>query len=151
MLEQIFISSARHGIAIAQSSIALEAGQGIVGDRYFGKHDYPGQNLTLVEAEEIEAFCAMHGREIDLSLTRRNLVTRGIRLNDLVGKEFRLGSAVLRGIELCEPCASLGKRLADETLTPAAVVKYWQGKVGLRADVILSGMVSLGDRIAVPA
>lgn len=149
MLEQIFISSARHGIAIAQSSIALEAGQGIVGDRYFGKHDYPGQNLTLVEAEEIEAFCAMHGREIDLSLTRRNLVTRGIRLNDLVGKEFRLGSAVLRGIELCEPCASLGKRLADETLTPAAVVKHWQGRGGLRADVIRSGMVSQGDRIAV--
>lgn len=149
MIELIYISNARHGVGIAQPAVALEAGQGIVGDRYFGKNDYPGQNLTLVEAEEIEAFCTTHGRQIDLSLTRRNLVTRGIRLNDLVGKDFRLGGALLHGVELCEPCSSLGKRLAGGTLTPAAVVKHWVGRGGLRAEVLDSGRVELGDRLEI--
>src|SRR6187402_2982755 len=66
----------------------IVAGDGIEGDRYFGAHKEPGQNLTFVEAEEIEAFLQEFQRPHDLSITGRNVVTRGVRLNDLVGKEF---------------------------------------------------------------
>jgi len=115
-----------------------------VGDRYSGQAVYPGQNLTLVEAEEIELFCAEQRRLPDLSLTRRNLVTRGVRLNALLGVEFTIGEVRLRGVELCEPCASLGLRLSSETLAPAAVVKHWLGRGGLRVDVLSGGEIVRG-------
>ena len=115
-----------------------------MGDRYSGQAVYPGQNLTLVEAEEIELFCAEQRRLPDLSLTRRNLVTRGVRLNALLGVEFTIGEVRLRGVELCEPCASLGLRLSSETLAPAAVVKHWLGRGGLRVDVLSGGEIVRG-------
>ena len=65
----------------------------------------------------------------DLSLTRRNLATRGVRLNGLVNAEFTIGNVRLRGVELCEPCILLGSSLASESLAPAAVVKYWVGAI----------------------
>ncbi len=124
-------------------------GQGIVGDRHCGRADWAGQQLTLVEAEEIEAFCAATGRELDLSLTRRNVVTRGLRLNALVGKRFRLGDCELLGVELCEPCRTLGARLANAALDAPGVVKYWRGRGGLRADVLVGASLKLGDALLV--
>lgn len=124
---------------------------GIPGDRNFGKRIHPGQNLTLVEAEEIELFCAEHSRPADLSLTRRNLVTRGVRLNDLVNVEFTIGNVRLRGIELCEPCILLGTGLSSESLTAAAVVKHWVHRGGLLADVLSSGEIVRGARIETDA
>ena len=149
-IEKIFISPERGAAQVECERIAVEAGKGTLGDRYIGLHAYPGQNLTLVEAEEIELFCAQQGLAPDLSLTRRNLVTRGIRLNALVGCEFSIGEVRLRGVELCEHCASLGQRLSSAALTPAAVVKYWLGRGGLRVDVLSGGEIvrAAGLRIA---
>ena len=149
IIEKIFISAERGGLQVDCERAVLEAGMGIVGDRSFGKNAYPGQSVTLVEAEEIECFCAERGRPVDLAMTRRNLVTRGVRLNELVGREFRVGSARLRGVELCEPCASLGQRLADASLAPAEVVRRWVGHGGLLADVLESGIVQPGDELVV--
>lgn len=146
-IEKIFISPQHGSLQIACEEVVLEAGMGIVGDRSFGQNAYPGQSVTLVEAEEIERFCAERGRSVDLAMTRRNLVTRGVRLNDLVGREFRIGSARLRGVELCEPCSALGRLLADSTLAPAEVVRRWVGRGGLMAEVLVSGVVAVGDRI----
>ncbi|MCK9189125.1 hypothetical protein [Acidithiobacillus sp.] len=128
-------------------NLKLESGLGLVGDRNFGKNTYPGQNATLVEAEEIERFCMENARTIDLSITRRNIVTRGIHLNDLVGKEFTIGTARLRGVELCEPCSILGRNLSSESLSAEAVIKRWVGCGGLRADIIASGAIDRGSRI----
>lgn len=144
-IEKIFISAERGGLQVDCERAALEAGMGIVGDRSFGKTAYPGQSVTLVEAEEIERFCAEQGRPVDLAMTRRNLVTRGVRLNELVGREFRVGSARLRGVELCEPCSTLGRLLADASLAPAEVVRRWVGCGGLLAEVLASGSVAPGD------
>ena len=149
IVERIFISPEPGGAQRECGRIRLETGEGIVGDRNFGKRVYPGQNITLVEAEEIERFCREHGRAIDLSMTRRNLVTRGIGLNDLVGKTFTIGTAQLAGVELCEPCASLGKTLADESLSAAAVIRHWMGHGGLRADVVGAGEIVPGTSIEV--
>lgn len=148
-VERIFISPERGGAQRECGRIHLEIGEGIVGDRNFGKRVYPGQNITLVEAEEIERFCGEHGRAIDLSMTRRNLVTRGVRLNELVGKTFTIGTAQLAGVELCEPCASLGQALADESLSAAAVIRHWLGHGGLRANVVGAGEIGVGAGIEV--
>jgi len=148
-VERLFISCEPKGALQERDTIRLERGQGIVGDRHFGRSDWAGQNLTLVEAEEIERFCTESGRPTDLSITRRNLVTRGVRLNDLVGKTFTIGSARLHGVETCEPCGDLGRALATEALPAAAVVKRWVGRGGLRATVIESGEIAVGDGMAV--
>lgn len=147
IVEKIFISPQRGGVQVEREQAALEAGKGIVGDRSFGRNAYPGQSVTLVEAEEIERFCAERGRSVELDMTRRNLVTRGVRLNDLVGREFRVGKALLLGVELCEPCSALGHALADASLAPAEVVRRWLGRGGLLADVLASGSVAPGDCI----
>ena len=143
-VEHIYISPARGERQIEQQSITVAAGAGIEGDRYFGRLDEPGQNITLVEAEEIEAFIREYGHGPDPSITHRNLVTRGVRLNALVGKEFTVGSVRLRGVELCEPCLGLGKALALPELGPDVVVKRLLHRAGLRADVLTSGVIARG-------
>lgn len=120
---------------------------GVVGDRNFGVHKHPGQNLTLVEAEEIERFCAEQARAPDLSLTRRNLVTRGVRLKDLVNREFAVGDVKLRGVELCEPCVILGSALSNELLPTSSVIKRWVGRGGLRVDVLSDGEIIRGAQV----
>jgi MOSC domain-containing protein YiiM len=147
MIERIFISPDRGAAQISLERAEVKASLGIVGDRNFGKAAHPGQNLTLVEAEEIEAFCHLHRRTIDHSIIRRNLVTRGVRLNALVGKEFRVGEVLLLGVELCEPCAIVGKLLASSELTPPQVVKYWVGRAGLRVDVLVGGVLTVGSAV----
>jgi MOSC domain-containing protein YiiM len=148
-IEKIFISAERGGLQVDCARVALVTGMGIVGDRSFGKNAYPGQSVTLVEAEEIELFCAEQGRTVDLAMTRRNLVTRGVRLNGLVGREFMVGTARLRGVELCEPCSALGQLLADTSLAPAEVVRRWVGRGGLLAEVLESGSIAPGERLVV--
>lgn len=149
IVERIFVSRTPGGAQHECERIRLERDQGIVGDRHFGRNDWPGQNLTLVEAEEIERFCAEFGRPTDLAMTRRNLITRGVRLNALVGRTFTIGNVTLCGIETCEPCSSLGRALADEALPAAAVVRRWVGCGGLRAMVVDSGEITVGATIMI--
>jgi MOSC domain-containing protein YiiM len=146
-VERIFTSPASGDAQVEHASVEFVAGLGIRGDRYFGRNDEPGQNVTLVEAEEVEAFLDSLGRPRNLSVTNRNLVTRGVRLNELVGKEFTVGGVQMLGVELCEPCLSLGARLASEQITAAAVVKRLVHRAGLRASVLSSGPVSAGARV----
>jgi MOSC domain-containing protein YiiM len=144
-IERIFIRPPGGDPTVEQQSVRVVAGAGIEGDRYFGVHDEPGQNVTFVEAEAIEAFSKEHRRRVDLSATGRNVVTRGVRLNELVGREFVVGSVRFRGVELCEPCLTLGEALASPTLSPARVVKHWAHRGGLRADALTSGELSVGS------
>lgn len=147
VVERLFLSHTRGAAQRECRQLELLAGQGVVGDRHFSRADWSGRQLTLVEAEEIERFCAHSGRDNDLSITRRNLVTRGVRLNQLVGRRFRIGDCLLLGVETCEPCRTLGQRLANEVLSPTEVVKYWVGRGGLRADVLTSGLLACGDAL----
>jgi MOSC domain-containing protein YiiM len=146
-VERIFTSPERGASQIERERIALVRGMGAVGDRNFGVSRHPGQNLTLVEAEEIERFCAEQARVSDLSLTRRNLITRGVRLNDLVNREFSIGGVKLRGVELCEPCTILGGALSSESLPTPSVIKRWVGRGGLRVDVLSDGEIVRGAKI----
>jgi len=146
-VEHIFIRQNGLATQLERDQVNVVTDSGIEGDRYFASHDEPGQNLTLVEAEEIETFIRQQMLPNDLSITRRNFITRGVRLNELVGREFMVGDVRLLGIELCEPCESLGKLLAHEGLSAVEVVKQLSHKAGLRADVLSSGVVTRGAKI----
>ena len=147
-IERIYIASQARGALVERSEIHVVAGAGIDGDRYYKANDEPGQNITLVEAEVIDAYNANFGTRHALSCTRRNLVTRGVRLNPLVGREFMIGSVRLRGVELCEPCMGLGKAMATEGVTPADVVKFLTHRAGIRADVLSSGTIAAGAEVS---
>jgi MOSC domain-containing protein YiiM len=147
-IERIFLTSEPGGALIEVPHVRVLAGAGIEGDRYFKAKDEPGQNITLVEAEVIEAFNANFGARHELSCTRRNLVTRDVRLSLLVGKEFFVGSVRLRGVELCEPCIGLGEAMASEGVTPPAAVKYLVHRAGIRADVVSSGTIAIGAEVS---
>ena len=115
-------------------------GRGLEGDRYFDHpRPAPQRELTLVEAEAIEAFRSEFKIDFDLSGTRRNVVTRGVPLNHLVGKEFWIGEVKARGIQLCEPCATL-QRLSHPKVLPGLIHRG-----GLRAQILTEGMIRVGE------
>ncbi len=128
---------------VSSPSVMLRAGEGIVGDRYAkaSNRKGPDNELTLIEAENIEAFNATFGTHLSMDAPRRNLVTRGVRLNDLCGKRFTAGGLLLEGIELCEPCRLFKIRTDPRTL------EFFAGKGGLRARVLSTGVLKVGDAV----
>lgn len=147
-VEAICIASTEHGRQERLTQANIVAGAGLVGDRYFGARPRDsGQNVTVVELEEIERFKRETGENIGIDATRRNIVTRGIRLDALVGREFTIGNVRLRGVELCEPCRVLGDNLKSETLSAADVVRRFVHRAGLRADALSDGTIKVGDPI----
>lgn len=147
MIEKIYIAPARRANQIELNVAELVQGKGIIGDRNFDKSTWPGQNITFIEIEEIENFNRIFNRNINSSSTRRNVITRGIRLNELVGKVFIIGECRFRGIELCEPCSILGEILEDQSMKKHDVVRAFVNKGGLRADVLSSGNISVNMKI----
>ena len=134
----------------SRSEVRALPGKGLEGDRYFaGKGTFspnpqkPDFEITLVEKEKIEAFAAESGLPFTASHARRNLVTEGVDLNALAGKEFLVGEVRLRGIRLCEPCSYLAKTTFPETLRGLV------HKGGLRAQIVSEGTIRLGDAVVV--
>jgi MOSC domain-containing protein YiiM len=139
-----------------QSSVPMEsreevtaiAGRGIDGDRYFhgvghwSKSPGVSREITLIEIEAIEALNREKDIHLDLSATRRNVVTRGVSLNHLVGREFRVGCVRLLGTRLCEPCVYL------EGLTQKGVLAGLTHRGGLRADIVAGGTIRVGDLVS---
>ncbi|GAB3484915.1 MOSC domain-containing protein [Marinomonas epiphytica] len=145
MITGIFIASQHDSVQQEMTAVKVTKGKGIVGDRHYGLMQEEGQNITFVESEAIQAFNEEFGQVITLSDTRRNIVTQGVSLNQLVGKEFSVGTVRFYGVELCEPCAQLGQKLATSQCHPAQVVAAWHHRGGLRADVLSSGVLGVGD------
>lgn len=143
MIEKIFISPSRGEQQLDLMFAEIVEGKGVVGDRNFGLSNWPGQNITFIETEEIEGFNTKFNRNIDPSATRRNIITKGIRLNELVGKVFTIGECSFRGVELCEPCSIVGELLENESMKKHEVIRALVGKGGLRADALSSGKISV--------
>jgi MOSC domain-containing protein YiiM len=140
-VEEINIGPERTLPAPVERASAV-AGKGLDGNRYFFPDGAaPGTALTLIAAEALEAMAAEHGIEITAAESRRNVLTRGIDLNALVGKRFRVGEVECLGVELCEPCQSL------EMLTKPGVIKGLVHRGGLNADILTDGQIAVGDPV----
>ena len=119
------------------------AGRGLEGDFRFMEKAEPGEALTLIAAEAIEAFTAETGHPLSHEETRRQVLTRGIDLNALVGKRFRVGEIECEGVEWCEPCNHLVKLTGRRELLRGLVHRG-----GLRADILSDGEIAVGDEVA---
>ena len=139
----IFTAPAKHEPVVSRDEVRAVAGHGLEGDRYFNADgwDEPKREITLVELEAIEAA----NRDYDIGLTpedmRRQIVTKGVALNHLIGREFTVGGVRCRGVKLNEPCNHL-RKLADKPL-----IKPMIHRGGLRAQILESGTIRVGDPI----
>jgi MOSC domain-containing protein YiiM len=130
-------------------SVHAVPGVGLEGDRYargrgtWGRRGTrgPGRDLTLIEAEEVERLALDFGIELAPGESRRNVTTRGVRLNELVGRRFRIGEVVCEGVRLCEPCTYL------EDVTGKPLREPLLHRAGLRADIVTSGTIAVRDPI----
>jgi MOSC domain-containing protein YiiM len=144
VVEAIYLGPAPHEPLRSVERVRAVAGKGLEGDRYFKgdgtfyKPDKEGQDLTLIEAEAIDGLASEESIELEPGAARRNVVTRGLALNDLVGQRFRVGDVECIGRRLCDPCRHL------EHLTRPGVLKGLVDRGGLRADIVGDGWISVG-------
>jgi MOSC domain-containing protein YiiM len=147
-VEAIHITDTAEAPMRGVAEVRAIAGLGLEGDRYaakkgsFSKKDKPGRQVTLVEAEAIEALERELGLVLVSGETRRNVVTRGVALNHLVGRDFSVGGARLRGHELCEPCGDLVRMTGKPTILAGLVHRG-----GLRAEILEGGVIRVGDEV----
>jgi MOSC domain-containing protein YiiM len=143
-VESIHTASAAEGAMQAVGQAEAIPGVGLEGDRYARKQGTfykpePDYELTLIESEAVAAMRQEYKIELAPGDTRRNIVTRGVPLNHLVGREFQVGDVRIRGIRLCEPCDHL------QRVTGAAVIKGLRHRGGLRAQILSQGTIHVGD------
>lgn len=140
-VEGIYIAGEHGELPEPVQSVRALAGRGLEGNRYFFDEAAPGRALTLIAAEAVEAMEREHGISIEPRESRRNVVTRGIDVNALVGKRFRVGNVECHGVELCEPCADL------QAMTKPGIIKGLAHRGGLNADILSDGEISVGDAV----
>ena len=124
------------------SSINVLANKGIIGDRHFKQFNDPYNQLTLIESENIDYYNIKHGLNIPYIDFRRNIITKGIKLNDLVGKKILVGKVELEGIDLCRPCKHLCEVLGQEN-----VIKEFLRRGGVRCQILTSSSIKVNDKI----
>lgn len=124
-------------------------GRGLEGDRYFlragtySPKEGVDREITLIETEALEALLRDYGVALEPAETRRNVATRGVPLNHLVGRVFRVGEATARGLRLCEPCSHM-ERLSGKRIRAGLVHRG-----GLRAQILTEGRIRVGDEVIV--
>jgi hypothetical protein len=141
-VEAIHVAAAAGEPTQTLQTVQVLAGHGLAGDRHVVgtgtfPSNLPGSALTLIEAEVCESF----DPPLEANEHRRNLVTRGITLNGLLGREFAIGDVRCRGMRLCEPCTVIEGYSARPVLRPLV------HRGGLRADILTDGTISTGDVI----
>ena len=142
-VEGLFVTAESGGEIQRRQTVDAVAGRGLRGDRYFTERaSDAGNDVTLIEQEALDAIRTESSIELAPGEHRRNLETRDVALNHLVGKRFRVGDAVCRGVELCEPCSYL------QNMTEDGVLRALLHRGGLRAEIVESGTVRAGDTVA---
>ena len=125
-------------------TIEVITNQGVIGDRHFAKYNDPYCQLTLIESENIDFYNLRYGLNIRYVDFRRNIVTKGIKLNDLIGKKLKIGNVIVEGIDLCRPCRHLTQILNQDNL-----IKEFLRKGGLRCQILSSSKIKVGDKIKI--
>jgi MOSC domain-containing protein YiiM len=147
----IFIAGEKEQLPVSVNLIEAIAHQGLVGDRYYANSGTfsgaeplgPGREITLIEEESVNVLSEQLHQTVNPAQLRRNVMTRGIRLNDLIGREFMIGNIRLLGVRLCHPCTHL------ERLSGWDVMTQLKERGGLRADILDNGWLHLGDTVNV--
>ena len=123
-------------------TVTTIAGKGIIGDRYFSEDNDNNHQLTLIESENIDFYNNNSDQEISYIDFRRNIITKGIELNALIGKELQIGSTQIKVHKLCEPCLELQNKLQQTNF-----VKNLTHRGGLRCEILTSGLITVNDDI----
>jgi MOSC domain-containing protein YiiM len=140
-VEQIAVAAEPRAMPALVPSVRAQAGHGVAGEYHWSATPETGQSLTLIAAEALEGLREDTGIELSHEASRRNVLTRGIDLNALVGRRFTLGGVECVGTELCEPCNTLAK------LTERGVLRGLVHRGGLRADILTGGEIAVGDPV----
>jgi MOSC domain-containing protein YiiM len=146
----LYIAPAKDKSMTCVDTVQAVARRGLIGDRYYlGTGHYSniegwGANVTLIQIEALEAINVGHQTEFTGEMLRRNIVTANIRLDSLIGRDFRCGSAILRGTKHFPPCAHLAYLLGRHE-----VLKYFAYCGGIGAEVVSDGAISTYDNIAI--
>ena len=122
----------------------LERDKGIVNDRYYNHYKNKKEQVTLINLKEIDAFNKNIGKNVDYKDFRRNIIISGINLSNCINKNIIIQNVILKIHELCQPCNYLQKKLGIPNL-----VKMLVNKSGVRAEIISSGFISVGDKIKI--
>ena len=125
------------------NTVEVIASKGIVNDRYFNENNDQALQITLIESENIDYYNQISETNIPYISFRRNIITKGIQLNDLVGKEILIGNVKIKGHRLCAPCRYLQEMLKQKNL-----VKKLLNRGGLRCEILTDGIISVNDPIA---
>ena len=125
-------------------SIDVLADKGIVGDRHFNEYNDPYCQLSLIESENIDYYNTKYGLNIPYTDFRRNVITKGINLNNLIGKKLQIGNVKVEGVDLCRPCKHLTEMLNQEN-----ILKEFLRRGGLRCQILSSSSISIGDEIKI--
>ena len=126
------------------NSINVLADKGILGDRHFQEFNDPFNQLSLIESENIDYYNIKYGLSIPYKDFRRNIITKGIKLNDLVGKKFQIGEVKVEGIDLCRPCRHLCEVLHQDN-----IIKEFLRRGGLRCKILSSSSIKVGNKIKI--
>ena len=122
----------------------LHKNKGIINDRYYENFKANYEQVTLIESEKIDDFNKKTKNKLEYKDFRRNIITKGIKLNDLVGKKLKIGSVEVEGMDLCRPCRHL-----NESLNQDNVLKEFLRKGGLRCQILTSSSINIGDKVEV--
>ena len=146
-MSQVFklgITSNNNKIIKEVDTIEVLANKGVVGDRHFNDYNDPYCQLSLIESENIDYYNTKFGLNIPYIDFRRNIVTKGIKLNDLIGKRLLIGDVKVEGIDLCRPCKHLTEMLGEKN-----ILKEFLRRGGLRCHILSSSKIKVGDKIQI--
>ena len=141
-IEAINITNISEKNTFYVSQAFLEKGKGIVNDRYYGNFKEKKEQVTLINIEKINNFNKLINKNIDAKDFRRNIIVSGINLNELINKKIKINNVTLKIHEICQPC----KYLQDKLKIPG-LVKMLINKSGVRAEILSSGSLAVGDAI----
>jgi MOSC domain-containing protein YiiM len=139
---KIGITKKNNEIIEEVSSIEVLANKGVVGDRHFNEYNDPYNQITLIELENIDYYNNKYNLNIPYIDFRRNIVTKGIKLNDLINKKISVGDVKLEVIDLCRPCKHLQEKLNQNN-----IIKEFLRRGGIRCHILNSSQIKVGDNI----
>jgi len=126
------------------NTVDLVAGKGIIGDRHFKDYNNPYNHLSIIESESIDEYNKKYNLEIPYLDFRRNIITRGIKLNELIDKKILIGNVQLYVIDLCRPCRHLSEKLDKDN-----IIKEFLRKGGIRCEILNDGKISVNNQIKI--